>query len=228
MDEREIIILTKSNMKSYSEKSYCIAGIDAKSGEWVRLVREDGQPVKKDDISYHNDNEVEVLDVVKIDLKCKKPFYANDGHNSYIYQPENYVMGGKPLKIRESNISEVLNLHPIENKNPIFYNHNKKVSPYEIKSIPEEDKYSLTLIKVKNVKIYKKKYDYDDGSSKEKIRCNFEYNNMNFVEYPVTDIEIIDKIYKNSSTIELDEAIFIMSLGENYYGFHYKIIAQIF
>ena len=36
-ERKEVVILTKS----YKNKGYCVAGIDAETGEWIRLVSDD-------------------------------------------------------------------------------------------------------------------------------------------------------------------------------------------
>lgn len=62
--------------------NYCVAGIDAKSGEWIRIISEDEviqHAIKEDDMKYQDGTLPMILDVVR--LVCKKR------HPNY-YQPE--------------------------------------------------------------------------------------------------------------------------------------------
>ena len=59
---KKICILTKS----YKDKGYCVAGIDLKTRQWIRLV----SAVDEDDkipYYYMNDYDIDVLDVIEIE-----------------------------------------------------------------------------------------------------------------------------------------------------------------
>lgn len=77
--KKQICIMTKS----LKDRDYCVAGIDLERGSWVRLVStKDGGAFPKE---LFDDNGIEVLDVVKVDLK---------EHTPYKTQVENWLVDG--------------------------------------------------------------------------------------------------------------------------------------
>lgn len=65
--EKEIIILAKSSKHG----EYCIAGVDSKSGEWIRpvsdnITNEGSIPLQ--DITYEDGTQIQILDQVKIEF----------------------------------------------------------------------------------------------------------------------------------------------------------------
>ena len=61
------LVLTKSSKYS----GYCVAGIDCKSGNWIRLITEDLQShgaVWAEDLIYKNGRECQILDIIEFEL----------------------------------------------------------------------------------------------------------------------------------------------------------------
>ena len=61
--EKTIIILTKSKKHS----GYCVAGIDYKTGEWIRLVSSDIETegaVPMKDLLFSNGEILEIYDII--------------------------------------------------------------------------------------------------------------------------------------------------------------------
>ena len=212
MNEREIIILTKS--KKYG--GYCVAGIDRYTGEWIRLIINNNRPIFDNDIKYENGNYVDVLDIIRVNLIENKSNY---------YQPENWTYDNNNIKyIGKSNINEILNIHHPENNNFLFYNDKNYVSPNEIVKIPPYEKHSLTLIRPNGFKIYVDEYG--------KPRCNFEYSGIRYNGMPITDFKIRNYVrnienYKNFKFSKLN-CVVVVSLGSLYKLYHYKLVAQVF
>lgn len=82
MEEITFLVLTKSSKFS----GYCVAGIDCKSGNWVRLITEDLQShgaVGAEDLIYKNGRECQNLDIIKVPILSA----TND-----VLQPENVLI----------------------------------------------------------------------------------------------------------------------------------------
>ena len=115
--KKEIIILTKSLKRN----GYCVAGIDISTGRWIRIVSNDVKSehaILKQHMVYSNGKETDIFDVVEIDLVEQI---------STSIQPENWLLNDKIqwVKRRDSNLIEVLQLHPFDNPIHIFYNTSK-------------------------------------------------------------------------------------------------------
>jgi len=215
---KEIILLTKS--KKYH--NYCIAGIDSKNGQWIRIISDDGSihnAVEPKDIVYEDGTEAQVLD--KIQIECTKGVFN-------YYQPENYVFDKQYFweKSGQSLIKDVINLNKSDNDNYIFYNNGKKVSKELIEDLEISKRYSLKLIEPAFTKIH---VTYWEDTGKTSVSACFYYNGVSYDFIPITD-EKFTSIYlqKRVGTYSLDNVYFVMSLAEVYSdGYHYKLIASV-
>lgn len=69
------IMLTKSSKNG----KYCVAGIDAASGEWIRLVTDDkatDDAVADDDLECTNGRIAEILDEIEVDANLIQMRYS--------------------------------------------------------------------------------------------------------------------------------------------------------
>ena len=203
---KTVIIMTKS----VKHGGFCVAGIDIFTGKWIRFVLDEDRPLYNSDLICKNGGSIQVLDIVNVKLK---------GHSPTYYQPENYLLDTKYRieRISKCTINSVLKLHPPERKVPLFYNYDRKVSPSEIKNVPEKKRYSLALIKPDTAYVYRDDYG--------KTRCTFQYYGHKFSNIAVTDPNYRAEDFKFK---KLTSCLFVMSLGELFEGYHYKLIAQIF
>lgn len=100
--EKTMIMLTKSRKMGH----YCVAGIDIRTGEWIRVISEDmsiKQAITEEHMRYYDGSSTSVLDVVKVICKARQPNY---------YQPENWIIDDRYhwKKIRRSTLQEVIRL----------------------------------------------------------------------------------------------------------------------
>lgn len=156
---KDVILLTTSKKVG----NYCIAGIENRTGRWVRIISEDDEiqhAVKLNDMICEDGSIPQVLDIVRI--KCK-------GYSPNFYQTENYVLDNSTRwKILErARMKDVLAIHPSENKPYIFYDNEKSVDSNYFRSLDDKDKYSLTLISPEDICVHvkqwsKKKTDHNE------------------------------------------------------------------
>lgn len=216
---KTIILLTKSRKHG----GYCTAGIDVKTGEWIRIVSDcdrcNTDEITSEQLSYENGQEAEVLDVIEIHCIAPKP-------NKF--QPENYVNDNTQYwqKIRKANLDEVIQLHPFENKEYIYFDNDFRIEGSSVAEIRDEDKYSLILIKVTNPIVVVKTWPEGDKSA----TLNFCYNKQNYKYFRITNgLEAEYKAKADGNYIIRGEVGLIISLGELYKDFnHYKLIAEAF
>lgn len=219
--QKNIIILTKS--KKY-KNNLCVAGIDTKTSEWIRIVSNDESiqcAVNPKDIVYEDGSSAEILDKVTISLVEHKPSY---------YQPENYIFDDSMYWVKTGNasIKELLSLHPLEERDFLFYDVDRKIEPEKVKKVPKDQVHSLTLISPEDLSICVKRFDPENP----KATLCFNYNDVAYDYISLTDLEFSDKylcrpdgFYKLTGKYML-----VVSLGDAYYrdNLHYKIVAKVF
>lgn len=209
----DMIILTKS--KKYN--NLCVAGIDVNSGEWIRLVSEDTEikyAIKPQDLIYKNKREANILDKVSVVIK--------NGEAPW-YHPENKILD---LKYYLDYIDSVNSVDLVEfidsEKEYIFFNEKNKISKEKLEEI--DNIYSLILIDVGKIYIHRSSYDAN------RIFANFRYNNIWYKYIRITDIEFLDRydeLIPEEGQYILNNVKLVLSLGEEYEGSYYKLIASI-
>ncbi|MDB8803402.1 hypothetical protein PN294_14560 [Romboutsia sp. 1001216sp1] len=211
---KDIVLLTKSR-KHYN---YCIAGKDINTGEWIRLISEDDtihNAIKPSDLIYEDNTEAEILDVIRVRVK------EISGENKILYQPENYILDDRYylLKLEERNLNDLNNI--IDDVDKIFFNTSNSISRNDLEEI--ENVNSLVLIEPEIVKV-KRKNDTD-------LWANVKYNGEWYNSLTIKDISFTEKYY-NDITSDYNGRNFygvklVISLGEEYKGNHYKLIAAV-
>lgn len=217
----DIIVLTKS----FKHGGHCIAGVNVRNGEWIRLVTEDSNTegaIPDEDARYSDGRPIEVLDCVKIDLIRSSPTNA---------QSENWLYNQEVLWqfIRKYSINEVLQLHPLDTANPILGSFNNYCVPNQL------DGRSLLLVKVSQPSITVKTYDNDYGY-KTKVYFNCTIDNINYSHFSVSDRCLyLEYKQKSDNIYPLDDGYAVLSLtgawnppGQNNDIRHYKMLAQFF
>lgn len=212
---KEIIVLAKSTKHG----EYCIAGVDAVTGEWIRPISADYQnegAVPAIDITYRDGSVVQVLDRVRIKLLSPVPTLA---------QPENYLYDPtvKWEKTGQSTLEELILFRGYDRPSRIFYNSEKEVSKHELSG-----QLSLLLVNVQNPQIFIKTF-YDGN---RRVQLNFEYNNVAYRYFKISDIAVLkayagkwDGVYNLKDNLPV-----VFSLTDEYKktGKYYKMAAQIF
>lgn len=217
--KKTIILLTKSRKHG----GYCTSGIDVKNGRWVRIVS-DGVGCNHDEIPYNqlicdNGEEAKIFDILEVECDSYKPTY---------FQPENYVKNRNIAwkKIGQSNLNEVIRLHPYEEKDYIYYNNDYRVDDSYIQTLPSGQTYSLMLIQVTNPTIEVKTWE----TGKKSVTFSFYYNNSYYRYIRSTSGFEQQFLALNDGTYIISGVFsFVISLGETYSRDlnHYKLIASV-
>ena len=220
-NSRELVIIAKSRKHS----DYCIAGIDCKNVELVRVItdnKNNGYAVSAKDIINEDGTIAEVLDNVVI--------FTDDNNVEIPHQPENimldtryYVLNKGTLdksKLRRF-INQLANMYEY-----IFYNTNRYISKKELDQIHKEDRHSLEIVKP-DFMIVKVK-----NSFKKTLMANIKYNSLWYNNIPITDEEFEEKYYDKILNSEYQKLNFrdiclVISLGEEFKGNYYKLIASV-
>lgn len=209
-----MVILTKSRKHC----NYCVAGKDINTGEWIRLISEDEtihNAVNPNDLIYQDNTEANILDVISVEVK------EVELESKILYQPENYILDNRYYlrKLQEKDVSYINNI--IDDVEYIFYNTSNCITSNDLADI--EDVNSLVLISPEVVKV-KRKNDYD-------LWANIRYKGRWYNNLTIKDISFTEKYYneitndyngKNFYNVKL-----VISLGEEFRGSHYKIIASV-
>ncbi|MDP8033844.1 hypothetical protein QJU43_06685 [Pasteurella atlantica] len=203
--EKEIVILAKS----IKHNGYCVAGKYFSTKQWVRLVSNSGGgQLSFEQVQYENIYgrfEVKPLQRMKIGLVKEV---------SLINQPENWLIDNR-LWVQNYRI-EKSELYNYLDKPEDLWGDSHKVNYNSIESRNILIEQSLYLVKAHNLNLY--------ITEDQKRRAKFCYNNINY-DLPVTDPEF-DNIFNDKNII--NNAILCISLGEEFNGYCYKIVATIF
>lgn len=199
----DVILLTKS---SKFEK-YCVAGIDAGTGDWVRFVTEDEEShgaVGNEDMALKGGGTAEILDKVRVPVVGPLPG---------AHQPENVLLdSGKPwTKLETATLKQVRLLHPPETPRYIM---NGKYAATTEDWLPD---YSLSMVQVTRLVIY--------HNDKRKMKCSFTYNGWDYEDISMTDPEF----YFDEDRRTIGKALLIVSLPDvPYKEKFYKFVAKVF
>jgi hypothetical protein len=110
--EVELVILTKSS----KNKGYCVAGIDIKSGQWIRLTSDNESShgaLFTNNMQYEDKTICQILDVVRVKIVKRNPVE---------YQPENILIDKSYYwqKTGRYTIQDVLRIEPFRIKRTRF------------------------------------------------------------------------------------------------------------
>lgn len=211
-----------ANSKKYGER--CIAGIEVIKNEvsGYTIVKKDGKPKWIRPVSGEEHGQVSadlvgninLLDIVEINETEEAP----NG-----YQSENIKFESSTLKVvgKIKNSSTHLDLLSDNQQLNLFGNKGKALPLDTIATTST----SLTLIKVQNA-IVNIRREY----GKEQYRLSFSFNSANY-DLPITDVVFLEKCVKSDS-ISIGEALpndiyIAVSLGVEYEGWHYKLVAGV-
>ena len=214
---KNLIILAESAKFA----NYCVAGVDADTGEWIRPISEkpeleDAVPI--DDLKYPDGSRIELLDVVEIkfsDRAAKNPI-----------QPENFFYNQKYFwqKVGRVTLQEVIDERGFDFRDEIFYNNNRSILGVNV--IKFDVRESLLLLPVENLYISIEETDH------KKFFADFKYRGNNFQRFSVGDIAVRNKFADNSIGKHFfkENATVVFSLTNPYRknAECYKMLAQIF
>lgn len=204
MNNIEILILANS----VKHHQHCVAGKCIISGQWVRPVsNRDGAELNHAQAQCQNPHG-------KFNAKpLQKVIMSFSAHAPLIHQPENYVIDGSTwrqnYKITEKQLSQYLD-QPSD-----IWGITDRVEYASILSGAIVIEQSLFLVEVDNLNLYKNQYD--------RRRASFSYSGISY-DLAVTDPNF-DKIIQNNEALK---GILCLSLGEEYQGSCYKLVATVF
>lgn len=214
---RKLIILAAS--AKYN--NYCVAGVDAETGEWIRPISdnpdvEDAVPL--DDMKYPDGKRVELLDIAEIK-------FSDRAANNPI-QPENFFYNEKYYwqKVGRVTLQDVINLRGFDLREKIFYDNERSILGADVIKLGERE--SLLLLPVENLFISIEETDH------KKFFADFNYRGRKFYRFSVGDIAVREKFADNRAGKYFlkDKATVVFSLTNPYHknAECYKILAQIF
>lgn len=205
----EAVILTKS----YKNSGYCVAGINLKTGQWVRFVSDDVTnhgAISEADMRYDAFSSCEPFDVVRVSVVRHQPVPL---------QPENFLIqrGVTWVKLGTMSIDQVLRLHPDETTPFIFVNDWSSLTQDQVDDIDS----SLMLVRANNLTI-----NHTFQGEPTSGKCSFAYrcNQYNFMS--VTD----PKYRYIGPTTYIGNAYLVVSLPDapdRNKGLFYKCVSKI-
>ena len=246
-----IVILTISdkhndkydNSKVVKEGGYCIAGFEVGHPDsWIRLLgKHDHYKITNEEAVYDNGVMCQPLDIIEVEAYpvdqnfiyvCRSSWrpkgnvydiFANYPESLLSVQPENYYVIGKFQYIDHMSMEELLSEYYEESGGRLFGSSSNWLTVRQA----EENKKSLQMIKVSNLELYpiEQRYGKDEYSSH--YRARFDYNGFTYENITVTDPEYAADL-NDYMNLSFGDTYLVVSLGERYYGKHYKLIAKIF
>jgi hypothetical protein len=215
--DKEIVLLTKSKKRG----NYCIAGVDRKTGEWIRIISEDASiqhAVSPVHTKYEDGCISEVMDIVRI--RCKGP-------NPEFHQPENFVMDRTvPWKKKGTvSVRQLLQIHNVETKPFLFYNADRCVDSDILKRLRDEELYSLILIKPEDICIHIKEWPKGKQAT---LSFNYSGSRYWYIRITDTDFERNFLDYPEGNYNYNVPCLFVISLGDKHTDDkHWKLIAKV-
>ncbi len=198
----DIIILTKS----FKNRKFCVAGINADTGEWIRLVTNDEASrgaLSNADMTCLDGSISQPLDIVRVPI-CRE---VGTPH-----QPENVLIaaGKRWAKLGQSTLADVLRLCPASRSSYVFGTQSYKLLEEELPG------YSLDLIRVTNLTVFQ------EG----RLKSDFTYNGRAYRYVSFTDPEYAQV----NGKANLGDAYLVVSLPEVPHtdGYYYKFVAKAF
>ena len=203
----KIAILTKSSRHG----QYCVVGYDIDNSKLVRLVSGDINSqgsITGEYLICDNNKIADILDIVEVDIISNKPTETH---------PEDLLIN-ELLTWKYIGKFELNNLptHILCTDKFIYNDISNEIKLDTVKQV----KKSIIIVEVKKLNIYKNEYG--------KIKASFEYNNLRYINFSVTDPDY----YEITDMIKYNTAILIISLPNDKWSYEndrfFKFIAKIY
>lgn len=210
---RDIVVMAKSNKHG----EYCIAGIDINTYEWVRPVSsliDIERAVPREDATYENREEVQVLDVVRINFIEALPTDA---------QTENILYDDTICweKIDSWSLDDLLRFIMPQNLDYIFVNAQKALYANELTGE------SLAFVRIENPRVCVKDFD-----NRTKATLLFEYKGNEYKFIAISDPCVLEQyLDKPEGVYRIGASSYaVFSLTNKYPqdGKYYKMLATLF
>jgi hypothetical protein len=201
----------------------CVAGKELRNGspaDWVRPISD--RPTHELSITeccYENRQVPELLDIVEIEFKHHQPV---------AHQIENHCIDADYYWEKQGRLSWDDLDQWLDNPKTLwttgessYSGHNNRVA------VNKADGSSLLLIAVDSLDLIvgRKAPEYPD--SRRAVRCCFHYSNQYYL-IDVTDPNIEQSyLAKSDGVYVIDDAVLCVSLGDEYQGYYYKLVAGV-
>lgn len=206
---------------SYKHGGRCIAGIEVvpqADGSLVVVRHDDGRPrwirpvsmTANGEIPNHLAESFKIFSLVKLTEvePCPDKAHTEDVHCSR--------MEICPFELSPSK--EFLNQLLDTQHKAVFYYRGKAIPATIIYRLD----YSLMLIQPDNVSAY-----CDEERENSKYRMKFTYSGSNY-DFPITDPVFLEQFKKNPNSYrDLNGIYLVLSLGLEFEGFHFKLVATV-
>ena len=206
---------------SYKHGGRCIAGIEVvpnPDGPLTIVRHDDGRPRWIRPVSMAESGEipnqlalgVKLLSLVKLTevVPCPDKAHTEDVHCSRM------ECCPDELKVDEALLNQLVD--PVHQA--VFYFRGKSIPATIINKLD----YSLMLIRPEKAGAY-----IDEEREKSKYRMKFTYYGSNY-DFPITDPVFIETLKKNPERYtDLKGVYLTLSLGLEFEGFHYKLVAAV-
>jgi hypothetical protein len=210
--EKTIVIFANS----VKHHQHCVAGKDIITKEWIRPVGdENGCELQDEQTKYKNKYGkyfAKPLQKMKIKFVKKSPL---------LNQPENYIISDKIWEQKYTlDPKEIINY--IDNPTNLWIDNtcnNDRINYHLIENGTINIEQSLYLIQVKKIHIYwKDRSNFEQNPQRKGI---FEYNQVTY------DLPLTDPNFSEFEEQDLENKFLCISLGEEFNGYCYKLIASI-
>jgi len=191
---------------SVKHHQHCIAGIDLNLRKWRRIVADEkGAAVSLQNFNIYKEKNKRYEIPLLMEIEIEKLVSIN-------HQPENCII--KKDIFLKRNIDRNLLINFTQNPKSLWGKDNKIKFYEDFKAHS-----SLFLIRVDKIQLYWK--DRSMYNKNPQRRGMFWYNNIRY-DLPITDLK-----FENMQEQILYNRFLVISLGEPYEGYCYKIIASI-
>jgi hypothetical protein len=204
MSQVEIIVLANS----VKHNQHCVAGKLLDNSQWVRPVSNpQGGELSDEQARIQNPHGIFYV------KPLQKIYMGLSSHAPLPHQPENYVTDNTIWRQHyRIEVSELINY--LDTPTDIWGQSDRVVFS-QIQSGHIKIEQSLYLLKVSDLKLYKNQYN--------KRRASFIYNQTQF-DLAATDPNF-DRLLQDQSELQ---GVICVSLGEEYQGHCFKLVATIF
>ncbi|MEQ3638100.1 MULTISPECIES: hypothetical protein [unclassified Alcanivorax] len=204
MTQAEIIVFANS----VKHGQHCVAGKCINTGNWIRPVSNtNGAELSHEQAKYQN----------PYGTFCVKPLQkirmGFSQHAPLSHQPENYLIDGN-LWRQNYSISEAELVAYLDTPDDLWGHENRVQHSLITMGLYSIDQ-SLYLVQVDNLNLY--------TTGDEKRRASFNYNGSGY-DLAATDPKFDDILRERREV----NGILCISLGEEYQGYCYKLVATIF
>ncbi|HEX7157976.1 MAG TPA: hypothetical protein VF214_03090 [Edaphobacter sp.] len=207
---------------SYKHGGRCVAGWCVEDNRWVRLrgQAEDGALCAQE-YALDNGSEVALLDLIEVEMHFAQP---SDWH------PEDWQVFPVRWRLLErctKNGAWQAVIDHADNATTILRGYRDRIAAEELRAKPLNG--SLELVRPAEVWWWIR-----EERGKRKYRALFRRHHVTY-DFAVTDPRWLERlqwmpdgIYPHTTFVEKDaETWFTVSLSENFYGWHYKLVAGV-